>query len=217
MAKYVLAIGADTAQAAPGDALEFTASAGAASFLIGNKKVLAKVLATTSYTTDTPDFWRRPKEAFPQHAGRFTGEPAYFKHVQKATQQLLEEVNLTPPDIDYCIFHTPNGKFPRLAAATLGFTSQQLASSLIVDKIGNTYAAATPLALAAVLDIAQANQKILLTSYGSGSGSDSFLLETTQELVDQRSYWQQFLSDQIEKLSLIDYQTYQNNININHQ
>ena len=41
MIKYGLAIGADTSQGAPGDALEYTASAGGAAYIIGNKNTIA--------------------------------------------------------------------------------------------------------------------------------------------------------------------------------
>ena len=59
MVRYGVAIGADTAQGAPGDALEYSASAGGAAFLIGSEKIIARIDKTLSFTTDTPDFWRR--------------------------------------------------------------------------------------------------------------------------------------------------------------
>src|SRR3990172_8321761 len=56
MYKFGMAVGADTSQGAPGDALEYSASAGAAAFLIGTEKPIATINHTLSYTTDTPDF-----------------------------------------------------------------------------------------------------------------------------------------------------------------
>jgi hydroxymethylglutaryl-CoA synthase len=79
--EYGLAIGADTAQGAPSDALEYTASAGGAAYLIGSQDTVADFEGTYSFTTDTPDFYRREGKPYPRHGGRFTGEPAYFKHV----------------------------------------------------------------------------------------------------------------------------------------
>ena len=206
-----LAIGADTAQSRPGDVLEFTAGAGAAAYMIGSQQLLVKVLATVSVATDTPDFWRRPGQKYPQHAGRFTGEPAYFEHVGMATKKLLQEVKLKPSQIDYCVFHTPNAKFPQAMARHFGFTAEQLKPALVVKQIGNTYAAASLLALAAVLDQAQAHQKILLTSYGSGAGADSFLLETTPLLVKQRKQWHGLVTEKIQQLKFISYLDYRKN------
>ncbi len=208
MAELGLAIGADTAQAEPGDALEYTASAGGAAYILGREKLLAELKATTSMATDTPDFWRRAGESYPQHGGRFTGEPAYFKHVVANTERLLAEVDMEAGSVDYCVFHTPNGKFPRRAAKKLGFSKKQLEPSLVVEKIGNTYAGAVPIALAAVLDQAQADETILVTAYGSGAGSDSFLFKTTKQLVEQRRFWSNFVKDQIESLETINYADY---------
>ena len=213
MAKNAMAIGADTAQARPGDALEYTAAAGAAAFILGNEangdKLLARLLATKSVATDTPDFWRKPQESHPQHFGRFTGEPAYFKHVSMASLALLEETGLKPEEIDFCVFHTPNAKFPEQIAKQLGFTAEQLAPALVVKEIGNTYAAASLLALSAVLDFAPAKAKIFVCSYGSGSGADAFLFETTATLVKQRAKYKQTLASQIAALHTIDLQQYQ--------
>ena len=140
-ARLGLAIGTDTAQGRPHDFLEYTAAAGGAAFILGKDNLVAKLLADTSFSSDTPDFWRRDGMRYPSHAGRFTGEPAYYNHVIGAARQLFEMTQTTPDDYDYCIFHMPNGKFPREVAKRLGFGSAQLASSLIVDHIGNPYSA----------------------------------------------------------------------------
>lgn len=207
-AEYTLAIGADVAQAKPGDALEYTAAAGAAAFIFGHTNLLAKLLATSSVASDTPDFWRKSGEAYPHHGGRFTGKPAYFYHVIKSSKMLLKEAGLRAEDFDYCVFHTPNGKFPLQAAKQLGFSLKQLKPGLIVKNVGNTYAGSVPLALAAVLDQAPAGKKIFVTAYGSGAGADSFILETTNNLPIQREKWQDFTLDKIQNLQPINYQQY---------
>lgn len=206
--EYAVAIGADTAQGAPGNALEYSAAAGSAAFILGKTNVLAEVIASTSLATDTPDFWRRPLETFPQHAGRFSGEPAYMSHILKNTAQLLTQMKMSISDFDHVVFHTPNKKFPQAVAKQLKCKPEQLQHSLIVEEIGNTYAAASLIALTNVLDHAEANQKILLVSYGSGSGSDAFVLETTTELVKQRKNWTRSVRDQINQLKPISYNQY---------
>src|SRR3989344_4740792 len=107
MIKIGLAIGTDTAQGRPNDALEFTAGSGGAAFLIGEEKPLALLNQTYSFTTDTPDFWRRQHAEFPKHAGRFTGEPAYFKQVLSAAKGLMQKVGTSAKDYDYAVFHQP--------------------------------------------------------------------------------------------------------------
>ncbi len=177
-----MAIGADTSQGAPGDALEYTAAAGGAAYVIGSKNLLAELNETVSYTTDTPDFWRREGEKYPQHGGRFTGKPAYFRHVTNCTEKLLESTGNEPEDYDYAVFHQPNGKFPVKAAKKLGFSKEQLEPGLLVTNIGNTYSGAVPLGLAATLDQSEPGDKILVTSYGSGAGSDSFDIRVTENI-----------------------------------
>ena len=54
MADLGIAIGADVSQGAPGDALEYTAAAGGAAFIIGSKEseMVAVIEDTFSFTTD---------------------------------------------------------------------------------------------------------------------------------------------------------------------
>lgn len=182
---YGLAIGADTSQGRPGDALEYTAAAGGAAFIIG-RDPLATLDSTLSYTSDTSDFWRREGQDFPSHGARFTGKPAYFKHVISATKNIMERASLKPRDFNYAVFHMPNGKFPSAAAKTLGFTKEQMAPGFVVSRIGNCYSGSSPLGLSRVLDMAKPGEKILLTSYGSGAGSDSFIFTVTDKILERR-------------------------------
>ncbi len=207
LVEYGMAIGADTAQSKPGDALEYTAAAGGAAFVIGRDGILAEIEGWNSYVTDTPDFWRRAGQTYPAHAGRFTGDPAYFKHVTSAARGLMEKLGTNPDDYDYVAFHMPNGKFPLRAAKELGFDEKKLLPGLVVTKIGNTYAGSSLLALCAILDIAKPGQRIFVTSYGSGAGSDSFSLMVTDAIEEKRSLAPP-VNHYIERKSYIDYGTY---------
>ena len=207
LVEYGLGIGADTSQGAPGDALEYSASAGSAAFLFGRENVIATVDATSSFMTDTPDFWRREYQFYPRHASRFTGEPAYFKHSIGAAKMLLEASGMKPADFQYAIFHQPNGKFPMRVGKMLGFTPEQIKQGWLVPKLGNTYSGASPLGLTAVLDVAKPGDKIFMVSYGSGSGSDGFVFTATEKLKEVQDRGPKTW-DQLNRHVYLDYGTY---------
>jgi len=185
--KYGMAIGADTAQSQPADALEYTAAAGAAAYIIGEKGVIAEIEGTYSFTQDVPDFWRREGATYPEHGGRFTGEPGYYTHVVNCAKGLMERLKTSPKDYDYAVFHMPNGKFPLRAAQVLGFPKEKVTPGLVVTRIGNTYSGSSLIGLAAILDRAKDGDRILLTSYGSGAGADSFSIVVTDMIEEKRN------------------------------
>jgi len=208
MAHYALVIGADTAQGRPSDALEYTAAAGGAAFIVGpREESLAYFEGSYSFVTDTPDFFRRPNQHYPQHGSRFTGEPAYFKHVLSAGRHLMDELGYTAKDYTAAVFHQPNNKFPERAGKVLGFKPEQMKTGLLVDKIGNTYAGASMLGLTAVLDEAQPGDHILVVSFGSGAGSDAFSLIVT-EPIRERQRKARLTTQYIAQRTEIDYATY---------
>ena len=177
--EFGLAIGADAAQSKPGDALEYTAGAGAAALLLGpaeHKNALCRVESTLSFTTDTPDFWRAAGEPYPRHAGRFTGEPGYFHHIRETVRAVVERCGVQLSEIDHAVFHMPNAKFPMRAAKECGITEKQMRAGFVVSSIGNTYSACALIGLASVLEKAKSGERILLVSYGSGAGCDAFIL-----------------------------------------
>lgn len=184
LVKYGLAVGADTSQGAPGDALEYSTAAGAAAFIFGRENILAEVNETYSFMTDTPDFWRREYQYYPQHGGRYTGEPAYFKHVIGAAKGIMAKADARPEDFDYVVFHQPNGKFPLRVGKMLGFPREKIETGWLVPRLGNTYSGSSPMGLTAILDVAKPGEKILMVSYGSGAGSDGLIFTVTDRITD---------------------------------
>ena len=208
MAKYALSIGMDTAQGRPGDALEYTAAAGGASILVGPaEESLAVINGSFSFVTDTPDFWRRAHANYPSHGDRFTGEPAYFRHVMGAAEAIMEAMGTTAQDYQWAVFHQPNAKFPERVAKMLGFSAGQIAPGLLSPRIGNTYSGSAMIGLTAILDVAEPGDRILMVSYGSGAGSDAFDLRATERLAEVRGLAPS-TEDYIARRTEIDYATY---------
>jgi hydroxymethylglutaryl-CoA synthase len=208
MARYTLAIGMDTAQGRPGDQLEYTAAAGGAAFVLGPaEESLAEIEASYSYVTDTPDFWRRAEAKYPEHGQRFTGEPAYFKHITEAARTLMDATGTTPEEYRFAVFHQPNTKFPQRVGKMLGFKPEQITPGLLSPVIGNTYAGAALIGLTAVLDVADPGDRILLVSFGSGAGSDAFAIRTNLRLLERRELALK-TADYIARRTEIDYATY---------
>tara|TARA_Y100000817_G_scaffold312615_1_gene306879 strand:- start:737 stop:1783 length:1047 start_codon:yes stop_codon:yes gene_type:complete len=201
-----IAIGVDTSQGAPGDALEYSASAGGGALIIGKKNVIAEINHTTSYTTDTPDFWRREGQKYPRHGGRFTGKPAFFKHVMSCGLKTMEMAGTKPEDYKYIVTHQPNGKFPIRAAKSLGFNEEQYKTGLLTPRIGNTYSGAVFLGLTAILDIAEPGDRILAVAYGSGAGSDGFDITVTDNITKMDRT--DTIESMIERMKIINYATY---------
>jgi hydroxymethylglutaryl-CoA synthase len=227
-AKFGMAIGTDTAQAAPGDILEYSAGAGAAALIVGPNVpsadlsgsgsvgidatgLIAVLEDTISIASDTPDFWRRSLQKYPEHAGRFTAEPAYLKHICAVVEKLFAKHSYNAASFDYVVFHQPNGKLPLIAAKTLGFSHAQVAPGLIAPQIGNTYSANALLGLCSVLDQAEPDKRILLVSYGSGSGCDAFIFKTTQN-IKKVSNFSNNLKSYLSHKKYLTYSEYRRNI-----
>ena len=206
-----LVVASDKATGRPHDSLEYTASSGAVSLLLGKKDVIVEVIDYQSFSSDTPDFWRREGIRYPSHGGRFSGKPSYFYHIQEATKNIFKKNNLTSERFNYGIFHMPNGKFPINVASSLGFTKKQIEKSLVVPYLGNSYTASALMGLVSVLEVAKENDLIYFCSYGSGAGSDAFILKVTKHLDKKRKYFSNYLINK-KYISYIQYLKFMNAI-----
>jgi hydroxymethylglutaryl-CoA synthase len=122
----------------------------------------------------------------------------------------MERLNLQADDINYFVAHQPNVQFPTRMAKELGFKEEQYLPSLQVANFGNTYSGSSPVGLAAVLDIARPDERILIVSYGSGAGSDAYSLLTTSQILEKRKRQKLTVAYQAENpfLEYVDYTTY---------
>lgn len=208
MARYAMCGGADTAQARPGDVLEYSSGAGGAAFLLGpGAESIAQLQGSTSYVTNTPDFFRREGQPYPSHGQRFTGQPAYFHHVRASVQRLFDELGLEARDFAAAVFHQPNYQFPLRVAAELGFARELVEPFVLTNLVGNTYSAAALLGFAKALDVAAPGDRILLASYGSGAGSDAFSF-VVQEGVEEVRRRGVSIQSYLERTREIDYAVY---------
>ncbi|MDM7275914.1 MAG: hydroxymethylglutaryl-CoA synthase [Thermoprotei archaeon] len=208
MVKYAIIIGSDTAQANPGDVLEFTASSGAAAYVVGPSPGSAAVFeGSYSYVTDTPDFWRREGTPYPRHGEGFTGEPAYFAHIIGAARGLMNTLGLKPSDFKYAVFHQPNGRFPLKVGEMLGFKPEQLKAGIVTPLIGNTYNASALIGLARILDNAAPGDRILVAPFGSGAGSDAYSIIVTDAVEEKRNKAPK-VDELVSKKIMINYSTY---------
>jgi hydroxymethylglutaryl-CoA synthase len=113
-------------------------------------------------------------------------------------------------DLNYFVPQQPNPAIPVRIAKELGFKDEQYLPSLLINKFGNTYSGCSLVGLAAVLDVAKPDERILMTSYGSGAGSDAYLLRTTSQLPDKRKRQKINVKFQAENpfIEYVDYTTY---------
>jgi hydroxymethylglutaryl-CoA synthase len=119
----------------------------------------------------------------------------------------MEALGTEPGDYTYAVFHQPNVRFPKSAAKKLGFTPAQIETGLLANEIGNTYAGSSLIGLTAVLDVAQPGDRILLTSYGSGAGSDAISFRVTEAILERQRRGL-MTRDYIARRTEIDYATY---------
>ena len=207
MTKYGLAIGADTINRhiAPGNIYEYTASAGAAAFVIGREKVAVEIDGTSSYATDLSDFFRIEGERYIKFTG-FMWEIGLIDHVKKASQNLMKKLQTVPEDYTYAVFQQPYGNTPLIVGKTLGFREDQIYPGIVSSLIGDCGAASSLIGLANVLDTAKSGDRIFLASYGFGAGSDAFSL-TVKPSIENIKGKGRTVRDLINRKSYVDYAT----------
>lgn len=209
--KYGLAIGSDalSRHVPPNDALEYSASSGAAAFVLGKDKVIAEIEGMYSYTTLTPEYFRLSGERYIKHAASEDDEYlwGYSRHIKKAVEGYLKKFSGKVGDFAYVALSQPDGQMPMDVSKEIGVSEEQIKLGLMVADIGDCGSASPLLSLAAILDQAKPGQRILLVSYGFGAGCDVLGLRTTNiiEEAKKRRATYPSVRDLVSNKEYIDY------------
>ena len=170
--KYGLAIGADTSQGAPGDALEYSASAGAAAFIIGRgqprRRVLRHLLLHDRHAgLLAPRVPVLPPARRPLHrrAGLLQA-----RH-RRCARAIMEKAGMKPAGLRVRASSTSPTASSRCGRARSSASrSEQIEPGWLVPTLGNTYSGASPLGLTAILDVAKPGDLILMRLLRLGRG-----------------------------------------------
>ncbi|MCX5998381.1 MAG: hypothetical protein NTU41_02010 [Chloroflexi bacterium] len=136
---------------------------------------------------------------------RFAREYGYQKHIAEATKGLMKKLAKKPTDFAVAVFQQPDGRLAPLVAKDVGMKAPQLAPD-ITAALGDLGSCSAFVSLAGVLDKAQAGQRILLASYGSGQSS-TFSIMVGSRIADKKSRVAT-LEKQIARKAYVDYPTY---------
>lgn len=217
--KYALVIAVDECLYTPGHPAEVTQGAGAIAMIVGENKICAIDLKTYAYSEPCFDFWRPTGELFPNINSQVSLN-AYLKATEKCFQALFADQNdLSFESFQALCFHVP---FPKMVIKAFKhissifnineFDQHKLLQNKITpfitwnNEIGNAYSASLLLSVAQALDKTDNGDKIACFSYGSGFGSELFVIERSNEV----GVWSEDVKTDITKRKKISIEEYAN-------
>lgn len=172
-----LAVTADVRVGRPGSPDERLGGDGAAALLFGEGPGIANILARTSHTAEFLDRWRSPRSVTGELWEERFGADRYAALIRTSVDAILDESGLA--DVDHVVMACPNSAILKRVATLV--KAQKSASTSLAGFSGTADAG---IGLAAVLDVAEPNETILVIS--AFDGCDAVLLRTTAELPGNR-------------------------------
>ncbi len=204
--KNIVVVGSDCRLGAPKGRFEQLLGDGAAAVMIGTEDAVADIEDSFSIFNDFTDLWRMEKNDFVKSAeGRFIGATGYMPTMQEAISELLKKCSATTADFAKVVFYATDLREHAALSKKLGFEKDQIQEPLFAH-IGNTGVAAPFMMLAAALEDAKPDDRILFAGYGDGC--DAFVFRVTKDI--ERIHAKSAVKDKLAKTVLIDYGRYLN-------
>ena len=183
-----LVVASDSPNASVGDMFEHRLGAGAAAFILGPGEVAATYENSHSFAEEALG------ERFRRDGSSFIVDLAIASHTQDVYRRvirgsllgLLKKLGKKPEDVKYLTLHQSDVREAMRAANACGFADPQLTPGIVAPKIGDSGASSALLGLNAILDKADTGDRVFVTSYGSGSGSNTISFLVEEELETKR-------------------------------
>jgi len=183
--RQVMVVASEHRRCRVGSAMEMLSGDGAAAIVLGTDDVKARLLDSTSITSDFIDHYRTAESQFDYGwEERWVRDEGYLKLVPEAIDALLKKTGVDLDDVTRIIVPTPQARVPGSLAKALGVDGSRMAD-LLIGEVGDTGVAHPLLMLAHALDTASAGDRILLI--GFGQGVDALLFEATDAISEGRS------------------------------
>jgi hydroxymethylglutaryl-CoA synthase len=166
-----LVVASDCPQAAPDEALEHAAGAGAAAFVLEPDAPLA---VTDAAEASAPYPGTRFREQGSEDLDSLDITPYERRSFEETIQSAAETLEYDPEHVAAAV-HAPDGALPYRAVGPLGLDTEAVATATLVDEIGDAGAADVPVALAGAID--DGEDTLLAAGYGSGATATLLSLE----------------------------------------
>jgi hydroxymethylglutaryl-CoA synthase len=205
--KTALVVASDCPSGDPIGPFDHQLGAGAAAVIVGRDLVNGLVEGSFSVTSESFG------ERFRGNGSRFVvgmdlgryHEATSADAIVSCMKGLMQNMGRSPKDYDFfAILGVDHGRGVELAKK-MGFQETKTSLSFSLAKIGDVGAASPLLVLSKLLESSSLKQRILLCSYGAGSGADALSLVVNEEMKTVPGLG---LDDYLARKSYIDYPAY---------
>jgi len=181
-----LVIASECRKASLGSPMELYGGCGAAGLVLGKEGVIAEIEEMFTLSGVFYDRWSTPAEpSLKEYEPRFTQSYGYHDHIVKAVKAFLSRTGLSLDDFDHAAIHQFDTRNMKKLEKSLGLKPDRLESSNIFEEMGDVGAASAFIKLCAILDKANAGERILVVGYGAGI-CDVISLKVTSEIEKKR-------------------------------
>jgi len=159
---------------------------GAAAFLVGNDNVAVEIEGGYTLSDDLVDYWRAHEDTFIRSwEDRFGRDQGYTRMPVEVVKGAMEKLNLTTKDFAKACVYGANARSHATLCRALGFAPEQIQDPLL-ENVGNTGTALTPMMLIAALEEAKAGDRILMVTWGNGCDAIVFKVNSEIEKIRDR-------------------------------